>query len=200
MAESNKPSASFLIPMVVERTAQGERGYDIYSRLLRDRIIFLSGVVDDDLANVVVAQLLFLDSEEKGKDISLYINSPGGHITDGMAILDTMDHIKSKVSTICVGMAASFGAVLLCCGAKGKRFSLPHSDIMIHQPSGGFCGQATDIEIATKYILKKKSILTEIIAQNTGQPVEKVAVDMERDYYMDPLEAKEYGLIDEVLK
>ena len=188
-----------LIPMVVEQTSRGERSYDIYSRLLKDRIIFLGGPVTDDSANLIVAQLLFLDAEEPGKDISLYINSPGGVVTAGLAIYDTMQHIQSEVSTICVGMAASMGAHLLVSGAKGKRKALPNSEIMIHQPSGGAQGQATDMEIHLAWMLKSKKRLAEIFAERTGQPLEKVIADMERDNFMSAQEALEYGIIDEII-
>ena len=188
-----------LVPMVVEQTGRGERSYDIFSRLLKDRIIMLSGEVNDDTANLVVAQLLFLESEDPDKDIYLYINSPGGSITAGMAIYDTMQYVKPDVSTICIGMAASMGAFLLSCGAKGKRFALPNAEIMIHQPLGGAKGQATDIEIHAKWILKIKDKLNKILAERTGQPLEKVQMDTERDNFMSADEAKEYGLIDEVI-
>ncbi|MFA5527715.1 MAG: ATP-dependent Clp endopeptidase proteolytic subunit ClpP [Peptostreptococcales bacterium] len=189
-----------LIPMVVEQTNRGERSYDIYSRLLKDRIIFLGEEVNDVTASLVVAQLLFLDSEDPGKDINLYINSPGGSITAGMAIYDTMQYLKSDVSTICIGMAASMGAFLLTAGAKGKRFALPNAEIMIHQPLGGMQGQATDIKIHADRILKIRDTLNTILSQNTGQPVEKVALDTERDNFMSATEAVDYGLIDEVIQ
>ena len=188
-----------LVPMVVEQTGRGERSYDIFSRLLKDRIIMLSGEVNDDTANLVVAQLLFLESEDPDKDIYLYINSPGGSITSGMAIYDTMQYVKPDVNTICIGMAASMGAFLLSCGAKGKRFALPNSEIMIHQPLGGFKGQATDIDIHAKRILKIKETLNRILSENTNQPLDKIKKDVERDYFMDANEAKEYGLVDEVI-
>lgn len=187
------------IPMVVEQTGKGERSYDIYSRLLKERIIFLSDEVNDVTASLVVAQLLFLESEDPDKDIYLYINSPGGSITSGMAIYDTMNYIKPEVSTICIGMAASMGAFLLAAGQKGKRFALPNSEIMIHQPLGGFKGQATDIDIHAKRILKIKETLNEILSERTGQPLDKIKQDVERDYFMSADEAKEYGLIDEVI-
>lgn len=189
-----------LVPMVVEQTGRGERSYDIFSRLLKDRIIMLSGEVNDDSANLVVAQLLFLESEDPDKDIYLYINSPGGSITAGMAIYDTMQYVKADVSTICIGMAASMGAFLLSSGAKGKRFALPNSEIMIHQPLGGFKGQATDIDIHARRILKIKDTLNEILSENTKQPLDKIKKDVERDYFMGAAEAKEYGLVDEVIK
>ena len=188
-----------LVPMVVEQTSRGERSYDIFSRLLKDRIIMLSGEVNDVSANLVVAQLLFLESEDPDKDIYLYINSPGGSITSGMAIYDTMQYIKPDVSTICIGMAASMGAFLLSSGQKGKRFALPNSEIMIHQPLGGFQGQATDIDIHAKRILKIKESLNKILSENTGKDLEKIKVDVERDYFMDAKEAAEYGLVDKVI-
>ena len=188
-----------LVPMVVEQTARGERSYDIFSRLLKDRIITLSGEVNDTMASLVVAQLLFLQSEDPDKDIFIYINSPGGSITSGMAIYDTMKYIKPDVVTICVGMAASMGQFLLTAGTKGKRFALPNSEIMMHQPLGGFQGQATDIEIHANRILKIKTKMTEIIAQNTGQSIERIRQDIERDFFFSAEEAKEYGLIDKVI-
>ncbi|HCF49024.1 MAG TPA: ATP-dependent Clp endopeptidase proteolytic subunit ClpP [Syntrophomonas sp.] len=191
---------SYLIPMVVEQTNRGERSYDIYSRLLKDRIVFLGSAVDDTVANLVIAQLLFLEAEAPDKDISLYINSPGGSITAGMAIYDTMQYVRPDVSTICVGLAASMGAFLLAAGAKGKRFALPNAEIMIHQPWGGTQGQATDIEIRTRQILKSKATLNRILSERTGQSLEKVKADTERDYFMTAEEAKDYGLIDEVFK
>ncbi len=190
---------SSYIPMVVEQTGKGERSYDIFSRLLKERIIFLSDEVNDATASLVVAQLLFLESEDPDKDIYLYINSPGGSITSGMAIYDTMNYIKSEVSTICIGMAASMGAFLLAAGQKGKRFALPNSEIMIHQPLGGFKGQATDIDIHARRILKTKETLNEILSERTGQPLDKIKFDVERDYFMSAEEAKEYGLVDEVI-
>lgn len=188
-----------LVPMVVEQTARGERSYDIFSRLLKDRIIMLSGEVNDDMASLIVAQLLFLQSEDPDKDIFLYINSPGGSITAGMAIYDTMNYIKPDVVTICTGLAASMGQFLLTAGAKGKRYALPNSEIMMHQPLGGFQGQATDIEIHAKRILKAKETMIKEIAKNTGKDVEIIRRDIERDYFMDPEEAVEYGLIDKVI-
>ena len=188
-----------LVPYVIEQTSRGERSYDIYSRLLKDRIIFLGEEVTDVSANLIVAQLLFLESEDPGRDIHLYINSPGGSVTAGMAIYDTMRYIKCDVSTICMGMAASMGAFLLAGGTKGKRMALPHSEIMIHQPSGGAQGQATEIQIVADHILKTKHNLNSILAENTGQPLEKVAQDTERDNYMSAQEALEYGLIDKVI-
>ena len=188
-----------LVPYVVEQTSRGERNYDIYSRLLQDRIIFLGEEVNETTASLTVAQLLFLESEDPGKDIQLYINSPGGMVTAGMAIYDTMQYIKCDVSTICIGLAASMGAFLLAGGTKGKRFALPNAEIMIHQPSGGAKGQATDIQITAENILKTKKRLNEILAANTGKSYEQVAADTERDYYMTAQEAMEYGLIDGVI-
>lgn len=188
-----------LVPMVVEQTGRGERSYDIYSRLLKDRIIFLGDQVNDATASLIVAQLLFLESEDPDKDIHLYINSPGGSITAGMAIYDTMQYVKPDVSTICIGMAASMGAFLLNAGAKGKRFALPNAEIMIHQPLGGTRGQATDIEIHAQRIVKMKEKLNQIMAERTGQPLDKIKQDTERDYFMEAEQAKEYGLIDEVI-
>ncbi|MBQ3028792.1 MAG: ATP-dependent Clp endopeptidase proteolytic subunit ClpP [Lachnospiraceae bacterium] len=188
-----------LVPYVLEQTAKGERTYDIYSRLLKDRIIFLGEEVNDVTASLVVAQLLFLESEDPKRDISLYINSPGGSVTAGMAIYDTMQYIKCDVSTICIGMAASMGAFLLAGGTKGKRFALPNAEVMIHQPSGGARGQATEIEIAAKNILRTRQKLNEILAANTGKPIDVIAVDTERDNYMTAEEAVAYGLIDSVI-
>ena len=185
--------------MVIEQTSRGERAYDIYSRLLKDRIIFLGTPIDDIVANTVIAQLLFLDADDPDKDIFLYVNSPGGVVTAGLAIYDTMNYLKSPVSTICIGQAASMGALLLSAGTKGKRFSLPHARIMIHQPIGGFQGQATDIEIHAKEILKLKDTLNHILYKHTGQPIEKIATDTDRDFFMSGEDAKQYGLIDEVI-
>ena len=187
------------MPFVVEQTHRGERSYDIYSRLLKDRIVFLGTPVDDDVANVIIAQMLFLESEDPDKEINLYINSPGGSVTAGLAIYDTMQYVKPPVSTICMGQAASMGALLLTAGAKGRRFALPHARIMIHQPMGGFSGQATDIDIQAKEILRLKHKLNEILVKHTGQPIERIEKDTDRDYFMGPVEAKEYGLIDEVV-
>jgi ATP-dependent Clp protease protease subunit len=187
------------MPYVVEQTHRGERSYDIYSRLLKDRIVFLGTPVDDDVANVIMAQLLFLESEDPDKDINLYINSPGGSVTAGLAIYDTMQYVKPDVSTICMGQAASMGALLLTAGAKGKRFSLPHARIMIHQPAGGFQGQAADIDIQAREILRLKQKLNEILVKHTGQAIERVEKDTDRDYFMGAGEAKEYGLIDAVM-
>lgn len=189
-----------LVPIVVEQTNRGERSYDIFSRLLKDRIIMLSGEVNDVTANLVVSQLLFLESEDPDKDIYIYINSPGGSITAGMAIYDTMQYIKPDVSTICIGMAASMGAFLLAAGAKGKRYALPNSEIMIHQPLGGFQGQATDIDIHARRILRTKETLNKILSEKTGVPLEKINKDVERDYFMTAAEAMEYGLIDKVIE
>jgi ATP-dependent Clp protease protease subunit len=188
-----------LVPIVVEQSGRGERSYDIYSRLLKDRIIFLGGAIDDQIANLIIAQLLFLESEDPDKDIHLYINSPGGVVTSGMAIYDTMQYIKSPVSTICVGQAASMAALLLAAGEKGKRFSLVNSRIMIHQPLGGFQGQATDIHIHAQEILRMKETLSKLLADHSGQPLEKVANDTERDYFMSGDDAKSYGIIDEII-
>lgn len=188
-----------LIPMVIEQTSRGERAYDIYSRLLKDRIIFLGTAIDDNVANTVIAQLLFLEADDPDKDIYLYVNSPGGIVTSGLAIYDTINYIKCPVSTICIGQAASMGALLLGSGTKGKRFSLPHARIMIHQPMGGFQGQATDIEIHAREILKMKETLNKILANHTGQPLEKIQNDTDRDFFMSGDDAKTYGLVDEVI-
>ncbi|MCP4045820.1 MAG: ATP-dependent Clp endopeptidase proteolytic subunit ClpP [Gammaproteobacteria bacterium] len=196
---NNETRALNLVPMVVEQSSRGERAYDIYSRLLKERVIFLVGPVDDHTANVIVAQMLYLESENPDKDINLYINSPGGSVSAGLAIYDTMQFIKPDVSTMCVGQAASMGAMLLAAGANGKRFCLPHSRVMIHQPLGGYQGQATDIEIHTREILKIRSQLNDLLALHTGQSVENIARDTERDNFMSPAEAKEYGLIDELI-
>ena len=190
---------SYYVPIVVENSSRGERAYDIYSRLLKERIIFLGGPIDDSVANVVVAQMLFLESEDPDKDIHLYINSPGGVVTAGLAIYDTMQYIKPDVSTICIGQAASMGSILLTAGAKGKRYALPHARIMIHQPLGGAQGQSTDIQIQAKEILRLREVGNEILAHHTGQDTEKINVDTERDNFMSAEEAKEYGLIDEVV-
>jgi ATP-dependent Clp protease protease subunit len=189
-----------MIPTVIEPSGRGDRAFDIYSRLLRDRIIFLGTAIDSDVANLIVAQLLLLDAEDPEKDIYLYINSPGGSVTAGMGIYDTIKHIRADVSTICLGLAASMGAFLLSAGTKGKRVSLPHSRIMIHQPLGGAQGQATDIEIQAKEILYHKQRLNEMLAEHTGQPLEKIAEDTERDFFMSAHESKEYGLIDQVIE
>ncbi len=187
-----------LIPMVIEQTQRGERAFDIYSRLLKERIIFIGSPITDDLANLVIAQMLFLESEDADKDIHLYINSPGGVVTSGLAIYDTMQYVRPDVSTLCMGQATSMGALLLAAGAKGKRFCLPHARVMIHQPLGGFQGQATDIEIQAKEILRMREKLDLILAKHTGQPLKKIQTDTDRDYFMTGEEAKEYGVIDEV--
>jgi ATP-dependent Clp protease, protease subunit len=188
-----------LIPMVVEQDGRGERAFDIYSRLLKDRIIFLGTAIDDDVANLVIAQMLYLESDDPDKEIFFYLNTPGGHVSSGMAIYDTMQYIKPAVSTFCMGQAASMGALLLAAGQKGKRFALPHSRILIHQPLGGFQGQATDIDIQAREILRLKEELNQILAGLTGQPLEKIASDTERDYYMTGAKAVEYGIIDEII-
>lgn len=198
---SPETKALNLIPMVVEQTSRGERSYDIYSRLLKERVIFLVGEVNDQVANVLIAQMLFLESENPEKDINLYINSPGGSVTAGLAMYDTMQYLKPDVSTMCIGQAASMGALLLCAGAKSKRFSLPHSRIMIHQPwAGGISGQATDIEIHAREILTMRERLNEILARHTGKPIEEISHDTERDRFMSATEAKDYGLIDAVFE
>ncbi len=193
-----QPRASMLVPMVIEKSQFGERAYDIYSRLLKERIVFLGGPIDDDVANLVIAQLLFLEAEDPKKDISLYINSPGGSVTATLAMVDTMNHVKPAVSTVCVGMAASGAAILLSAGQKGKRFALPNAEVMIHQPHGGAEGQATDIEITAKQILKLRATLNKILAKNSGQKLEKIEKDVERDFFMTADEAKKYGLVDKV--
>ena len=197
----NKPPqiSNMIIPTVIEQTHRGERGWDIFSRLLKDRIVFLGTAVDDDIANVIIAQMLFLESEDPDKDIMLYVNSPGGVVTAGLAIYDTMQHVKCDVSTICMGQAASMGALLLSAGTTKKRFALPHARILIHQPLGGFSGQATDIDIQAKEILRTRERLNQILSNHTGQKLEKVRSDTDRDYYMSATEAQEYGLVDEVL-
>ena len=187
------------VPIVIEQTNRGERSYDIYSRLLKDRLVFLDGEVNDHSASIIIAELLFLEAEDPDRDIMLYINSPGGSVTSGFAIYDTMQYIRCDVSTICVGMAASMGAFLLAAGQKGKRKALPNAEIMIHQPSGGAQGQATDVAIVAEHIIKTKAKLNRILAERTGQPLEKIAADVERDYYMDAEEAKAYGLVDEIV-
>jgi len=189
-----------LIPTVIEKTHRGERAYDIYSRLLKDRIIFLGGIVDDNLANSVIAQLLFLASKDPKKDIKLYINTPGGSVTAGLAIYDTMQYIKCPISTVCVGLAGSMGAVLLAAGSKGKRFVLPNSEILLHQVAGGVKGQAIEIEITAKQIMKIKNKLNQILAQHTGQPLKKIERDTDRDFYLSAEDAKKYGIVDEVIK
>lgn len=199
-AQKNTEEIMNLIPTVIEKTNYGERAYDIYSRLLKERIIFLGGGVDDHTANSVIAQLLFLDNEDSKKDIKLYINSPGGSVTAGLAIYDTMQHVKSSVSTICVGVAASMGAVLLSAGAKGKRYALPNSEILLHQVMGGAEGQATEIEITARHILKIKDRLNDIIAKHTGQKLQKIERDTDRDFWLTADEAKTYGVVDHILK
>lgn len=188
-----------LIPTVIEKTNFGERAYDIYSRLLKENIIFLGGSIDDHLANIIIAQLLFLNAEDSKKDITLYVNSPGGSVTAGLAIIDTMNNIKNDVSTVCVGVAASMGAIILSSGAKGKRFALPNSEVMIHQPLGGVEGQASDIEITAKHILKIRENINKMLSKNTGQPISKIEEDVDRDFFMSAEEAKKYGIIDKVL-
>ncbi|MBY0473372.1 ATP-dependent Clp endopeptidase proteolytic subunit ClpP [Patescibacteria group bacterium] len=199
MQKENSEIKNQLVPMVIEKTPYGERAFDIYSRLLKDRIIFLSGPIEDHGANLVIAQLLFLASEDPKRDIQLYINSPGGSVSAGLAILDTMNHIKPDVATVCVGMAASAAAVILAVGAKGKRFVLPNAEVMIHQPWGGAQGQATDIEITAKHIVATRERLNKILSKATGQPLSKIEKDVERDYFMTAEDAKKYGLVDEVL-
>jgi ATP-dependent Clp protease, protease subunit len=189
-----------LVPIVIEKDGRGERAYDIYSKLLKERIVFLGTAIDDNVANIIIAQLLYLESEDPSKDIYLYINSPGGHITSGLAIYDTMQYVKSPIVTMCLGQAASMGAVLLTGGAKGKRYALPHSRILIHQPLGGVQGQATDINIQAKEILRMRDEINMIFTEHTEQPIEKIALDTERDFYMNPQQAKEYGIIDEIVE
>jgi ATP-dependent Clp protease protease subunit len=198
--DSKQPKSAMLVPMVIEKSQFGERGYDIYSRLLKDRIVFLTGGIDDDSANLTIAQLLFLESEDPKKDIFLYVNSPGGSVTAGLAILDTMNHVKPDVATVCVGMAASAAAVILASGAKGKRFALPNAEVMIHQPWGGAQGQASDIEITAKHILATRDRLNKILSKATGQPLDKIEKDVDRDYFMMADDAKKYGLVDTVYK
>jgi len=195
----SKPSRSQLIPMVVEQSSKGERAYDIYSRLLKDRIIFIGTPIDDDIANIIIAQLLFLAAEDQNKEINMYINSPGGVVTAGLAIYDTMQYLKAPISTICVGQAASMGALLLAAGDKGKRFALPNARIMIHQPLGGAQGQATDVLIQTQELTRIKSLLNDIMAKHTGQPLSKIEKDTDRDFFMGAAEAAKYGLVDEVI-
>jgi len=195
----NKREKSQLVPMVVEQTAKGERAFDIFSRLLKERIIFIGTPIDDEISNLIIAQMLFLESEDRTKDINFYINSPGGIVTSGLAIYDTMQYLKSPITTICIGQAASFGAVLLAAGDKGKRYALPNARIMIHQPLGGAQGAATDIEIQTKEIMRIKKLLNEILVKHTGQPLAKIEKDSDRDFYMSAPEAVAYGLIDEVI-
>ena len=200
MEKHTHPRSSMLVPMVIEKSQFGERAYDIYSRLLRERIVFLTGGVDDDTANLVIAQLLFLEAEDPKKDIFLYVNSPGGSVSAGLAILDTMNHVKPSVATVCVGMAASAAAVILASGAKGNRFALPNAEVMIHQPWGGAQGQATDIEITARHILATRDRLNKILAKATGQAISKIEKDVERDYFMTADEAMKYGVIDAVYK
>jgi len=197
---NEEPTQANLVPMVIEKTQFGERAFDIYSRLLKDRILFVGGPIDDHTANLVIAQLLFLAAEDPKKDIQLYINSPGGSVTAGLAIVDTMNFVKPDVSTVCVGVAASMGSVILSAGAKGKRFALPNSEVMIHQPWGGVQGQASDIEITAKHILATRERLNKILAENTGQDLEKVNKDVDRDFFMTSDEAKKYGIVDKVMK
>ncbi len=193
------PAMQYLVPMVIEQTNRGERAYDIYSRLLKDRIVFIGTPIDDGVANLVIAQLLFLESEDPDKDINIYINSPGGIVTAGLAIYDTMQYVKPKISTLCMGQAASMGSLLLCAGAKGKRFALPHSRIMLHQPLGGFQGQAADVEIHAKEILKMREELNQVYVRHTGQPIEKIRRDTDRDFFLSAEEARAYGLVDEII-
>lgn len=200
MNNTNRPSSSMLVPMVLEKSQFGERAYDIYSRLLKDRIIFLGGAIDDDVANLIISQLLFLETEDPKRDIWLYVNSPGGHVHSGLAIVDAMNHVKPDVATVGIGMAASMGSIILASGAKGKRFALPNTDIMIHQPHGGAEGQASDIEISAKRIISLRERLNKILAKQTGQPLEKIERDVDRDFYLSAEEAKKYGLIDQVYK
>lgn len=199
MKHTTSPS-SMLVPMVLEKSQFGERAYDIYSRLLKDRIIFLGGPIDDDVANLIISQLLFLETEDPKRDIWLYVNSPGGHIHSGLAIVDAMNHVKPDVATVAIGMAASMGSIILASGAKGKRFALPNADIMIHQPHGGAEGQAADIEISARRILSLRERLNKILAKTTGQPLEKIDRDVDRDFYLSAEEAKKYGLVDQVYK
>lgn len=198
--KSTFPKGNMLVPMVIEKSQFGERGYDIYSRLLKDRIVFLGGGIDDDVANLIISQLLFLESEDPKKDIFLYVNSPGGHVHSGLAIVDAMNHIKPDVATVAVGMAASMGSIILASGAKGKRFALPNADIMIHQPHGGAEGQATDIEISARRILSLRDRLNKILAKQTGQKLDKIERDVDRDFFLTADEAKKYGIVDQVYK
>jgi len=198
-SKTSETRAQMLVPMVVEKTTMGERAYDIYSRLLKERIIFLGGAIDEHVANLIIAQLLFLESEDSKKDISFYINSPGGHVSAGLAILDTMNHIKPNISTVCVGMAASMGAVILSAGEKGKRMVLPNAEVMIHQPWGGAQGQASDIEITARHILQLRERLNKILAKNTGKKLAEIERDVDRDFFMTADDAKKYGIVDKVL-
>lgn len=200
MATHSIPSSNMLVPMVIEKSQFGERAYDIYSRLLRERIVFLGGGINDDVANLIISQLLFLEAEDPKKDIFLYVNSPGGHVHSGLAIVDAMNHVKPDVATVAVGMAASMGSIILASGAKGKRFALPNADIMIHQPHGGAEGQASDIEISAKRILSLRDRLNKILAKQSGQPLEKIERDVDRDFFLTADEAKKYGIIDQVYK
>lgn len=200
MAMKHIPSANMLVPMVIEKSQFGERAYDIFSRLLRERIVFLGGGINDDVANLIISQLLFLEAEDPKKDIFLYVNSPGGHVHSGLAIVDAMNHVKPDVATVAVGMAASMGSIILASGAKGKRFALPNADIMIHQPHGGAEGQASDIEISAKRILSLRDRLNKILAKQSGQPLEKIERDVDRDFFLTADEAKKYGIIDQVYK
>ncbi len=200
LMNTNPIRSSMLVPMVVEKSQYGERAYDIYSRLLKERIVFLGGLIDDDTANLIVAQLLFLQSEDPKKDIALYVNSPGGSVSAGLAIIDTMNHIKNDVATVCVGIAASMGSIILASGAKGKRSALPNAEVMIHQPWGGAQGQASDIEITAKHILATRDRLNKILAKTTGQSLEKVEKDVDRDFFMTAEESKKYGIVDQVYK
>jgi ATP-dependent Clp protease protease subunit len=200
MQKESSPAQSYLVPMVVEKTLGGERAFDIFSRLLKERIIFVTGPIDDHMANLVVAQLLFLESEDPKKDVAMYINSPGGSVSAGLAIVDTMNHIKPDVATVCVGLAASMGSIILSQGAKGKRSVLPNAEVMIHQPWGGAQGQASDIEITARHILKTRDTLNKMLAKATGKPLTQIAKDTDRDFFMDADEAKRYGIVDSVLK
>ena len=200
MQKESSPAQSYLVPMVIEKTLGGERAFDIFSRLLKERIIFVTGPIDDHMANLVVAQLLFLESEDPKKDVAMYINSPGGSVSAGLAIVDTMNHIKPDIATVCVGLAASMGSIILSQGAKGKRSVLPNAEVMIHQPWGGAQGQASDIEITARHILKTRDTLNKMLAKATGKPLAQIAKDSDRDFFMDAEEAKKYGLVDTILK
>ncbi len=200
MKKDSQHPADYLVPMVIEKTAGGERSFDIYSRLLKERIIFVSGEIRDEMANLIVAQLLFLEAEDQNKDITLYVNSPGGSVSAGMSIIDTMHHIKPDVATVCMGMAASMGSMILSQGAKDKRYMLPNAEVMIHQPSGGAYGQASDIDITAKHIIKTRERLNKMMAKATGQKLAKIEADMERDFWMDAEESKKYGIVDKVYK
>ena len=200
MEKETQLPGDYLVPMVIEKTAGGERSFDIYSRLLKERIIFVTGEVRDEMANLIVAQMLFLEAEDQTKDITLYVNSPGGSVSAGLSIIDTMHHIKPDVSTVCMGMAASMGSLILSQGAKGKRYMLPHAEVMIHQPSGGAYGQASDIDITARHILKTRDRLNKMMANATGQKISKIEIDMERDFWMDADESKKYGIVDKVYK